>query len=70
MKHHQRSWSFSRLVSQFNTLTDFRSSGGQISKLHHQFQGNHDDGREGPVPCGHGGADAEVHSVTRGESSA
>ena len=43
---------------------------GQISKLHHHFQSNHDDGREGPVPRGHGGADAEVHPVTRGESSA
>jgi hypothetical protein len=30
------------------------------------LQGHHDDGCEGPVPRGHGGADAQVHPFTRG----
>ena len=33
-------------------------------------QGDHDDGREGPVPSGHGGADAQVHPQPRGASAA
>ena len=30
------------------------------------LQGNYDDGRAGPVPGGHGGADAQVHAVAGG----
>ena len=46
----------------FDLMTDRRTRFSlEIKFLTVFLQGNHDDGRSGPVPRGHGGADAQVH---------